>query len=1128
MIFVENDLVIGSSGVGALNIKNGTMAVNHKFSLGINETGSGIVNIDKGGTLSVGRGIDFGTGQYEFILHGGTLQAYQFDLASDIDIVLGSASSIIDTQHLNVELSGVLSGSGGLVKKGTGVLTLSGINNYTGLTTINSGKFVLSDVGSIEQSEGVIIGEDGLFDISMANTIDGTSITTLNGLGKVNLGEQALILTNAQGEFYGEISGNSYLSIYTDSRYILNGTTVSHSVLLADGILQVGEDNHTQATVSGANIRSLDFSDTIDDLDFAIAEYTLAEQLSNYPSVGGTGISLTGTDTVLDNYGTVAGGAIGSVTLNLNVTGDNIDTYLSASKVSGLVSSGRGGNGLDVLVGHSTINNYGTIEAGSGGDSSSTIITSLTGNTNASAIIESIALAYAGSGGVGVNISGIDVLLHNSGAILGGNGGFAQASAYSRSEQGEHLILLAAALALAGEGGEGINIGGDYNGVVNTGMIIGGHGGSATTETTTEQDTSAGVGGVGVMVSGNYNEIVNVGTITGGQGGSTTATTIEQRSSVSDGGDGVIMRGNYNYLSTSGAIAAGMNGDKTSYGNAVVLSGENNTLELQSGYHFVGNVIASGRYNTLALGGNLNHTFDIATISSTMPVLMTRFTDAQYYGFDTYKKIGTSNWTLFGSSVLDMNWIIEAGVLTTSNTNVFGSGSPLVIDESGVFNLDGYNQTLGQVSNAGLIVFSAPNSIDPTLLNVIDNYMGNGGAIVMNVNLQTQTGDLLSVSGDTSGSTYLSITNTGLSQSTSNLSNGIELIDIGGNSLGRFTLSSPLISGLYEYRLYKNANGNWYLTSLDERGADLMNVNVGGAFANQITALTLFNDSGSRYRRDSAIYSRDNTFWGYYHFNKLDTELLDNRIGTQIKSSEIILGADIIDVGSFKGGAYASYGHASINSHSHQTSSKSTGGVTGYGVGVYADWQESRTEGGLFIESFAHYGWYDNYLKIQGDNRNTDYDSSTFNLTAGVGYGFVVGREVVSQRNWIFKPQLQVGYTWLNTDDFTDSRATHYSDINGDGAQISLGARFYGVKTTPGFGILPYIEGNWIYSGNTGSIKANGQHIDSDIAKNLAEIKTGLSGSLTENWASYAEIGVRLGQNDYTRLGAQIGMSYSF
>ena len=60
------------------------------------------------------------------------------------NIELASAITLTTGDTGNDTISGVISGVGNLVKKGSGTLTLSGTNTYTGSTTINVGAIRIS------------------------------------------------------------------------------------------------------------------------------------------------------------------------------------------------------------------------------------------------------------------------------------------------------------------------------------------------------------------------------------------------------------------------------------------------------------------------------------------------------------------------------------------------------------------------------------------------------------------------------------------------------------------------------------------------------------------------------------------------------------------------------------------------------------------------------------------------------------------------------------------------------------------------------------------------------------------------------------------------------------------------
>jgi autotransporter-associated beta strand protein len=91
-----------------------------------------------------------------------------------------------------------------------GSVTFTGVNTYTGTTTVNSGAtLLLSGSGSIASSSKLT--DNGTFDISA--TTAGASIKSLAGNGTVNLGSRTLTLTNANDTFAGTITGNGGLTL---------------------------------------------------------------------------------------------------------------------------------------------------------------------------------------------------------------------------------------------------------------------------------------------------------------------------------------------------------------------------------------------------------------------------------------------------------------------------------------------------------------------------------------------------------------------------------------------------------------------------------------------------------------------------------------------------------------------------------------------------------------------------------------------------------------------------------------------------------------------------------------------------------------------------------------------------
>lgn len=245
------------SGTGSL-VKTGTGTL----TLGAANTYSGGTTVT-GGTLAAGIANPFGSGVLT-VTAPGAVNLANFattvgGLAGDGNIALGSAVLTVNSVNSS-SYSGVLSGTGRLVKSGAGTLTLNGASTYTGSTTINEGLLVVN--GSLAGTltigaNGRLGGSGRTGSLSVTGTVaPGNSIGTLNVAGS---------LTFAAGSTYQvEVSPTGISDqIIATGAVTINGGSVS--------VLTGGATNFlpltTYTILSGSSVTGT-FGSVITDLAF--------------------------------------------------------------------------------------------------------------------------------------------------------------------------------------------------------------------------------------------------------------------------------------------------------------------------------------------------------------------------------------------------------------------------------------------------------------------------------------------------------------------------------------------------------------------------------------------------------------------------------------------------------------------------------------------------------------------------------------------------------------------------------------------------------------------------------------------------------------------------------------------
>ncbi|GAA5120035.1 autotransporter-associated beta strand repeat-containing protein [Luteolibacter yonseiensis] len=213
---VTNKVVVGNAGgTGTYNQTGGTLNANGNVTLA---AGAGAANYNlKGGVLAttaVVKGAGAGAGNLNF--DGGTLKAgaASATFVSGVTTNVLEGGAIIDSNGFGVTVTsnlvhgGVAGIDGGLTKQGTGILTLSGTNSYTGATLVSAGTLLVT--GALSATTGVTVANSAIL-AGTATSIAGSSIVNSGGsINPGNGGVGAISFENLdlQGIFNAEITGN--------------------------------------------------------------------------------------------------------------------------------------------------------------------------------------------------------------------------------------------------------------------------------------------------------------------------------------------------------------------------------------------------------------------------------------------------------------------------------------------------------------------------------------------------------------------------------------------------------------------------------------------------------------------------------------------------------------------------------------------------------------------------------------------------------------------------------------------------------------------------------------------------------------------------------------------------------
>ena len=453
-------------------------------------------------------------------------------------IVVEGASSLTFGDANNREVAAVISGSGTLVKVGSGTVTFSGANAFDNTLTIDAGTIAAGHTAALGAIAGGTIVNGGTLDLN--GFAIGFEALTINGNGASGVGS----ISNSSGTaaaLAGEITlaGDASLGGSGDISFSggVDGTTADTESLTLVG---AGSRTFTGILGGGISLRGLFQDNAAGEIRFH-EDVTLGAGGATFnANVTLDGMTLTADGDVI--FGNAAGDVLvisgattavitnaDGITLTSVTTGNQHLTLNSAAGIS-VNNTVTMAAGMDL-----TANAVGTIDlANSNADISAT------GNGEISLTAERNIVLASGSSVTTVDgnllLSANQQAISTSGNFIGinVNGGLVQAAG-----TGTVTVL--------GKGGD--DAAGYQSGVRISGDIIGGTTGLVTVTGQGGSLTGTGNANVGVLVSGSGGSITSAGgnvqvTGTGGGAGSSTlnhGVDVSFGGLVSAGGSGMVV-----------------------------------------------------------------------------------------------------------------------------------------------------------------------------------------------------------------------------------------------------------------------------------------------------------------------------------------------------------------------------------------------------------------------------------------------------------------------------------------------------------------------------------------------------------------------------------------------------------
>lgn len=155
-------------------------------------------------------------------------------------------------------ISGALSGSFALEKSGIGALTVSGINTYSGTTTVSAGSLTAGANSALSGASAITVSAGATLNVNGTTQ----SVPGVTGAGTVALGTAGNLTLKTGASSIGLLAGTGTITVNTGATLTLTSalSNTGINIVLNGGTLNLGSFTHSLGTVTVNANSTLDFS----------------------------------------------------------------------------------------------------------------------------------------------------------------------------------------------------------------------------------------------------------------------------------------------------------------------------------------------------------------------------------------------------------------------------------------------------------------------------------------------------------------------------------------------------------------------------------------------------------------------------------------------------------------------------------------------------------------------------------------------------------------------------------------------------------------------------------------------------------------------------------------------------